>query len=288
MGIAPSQEMFSRAALAQHARLPSHTIFNNLQNEWEEQCRLLKHTGPQLRAGQAPESECCRLGFCLCSGRGLQASWLQSNLIALLRPVLYKPRRGKRKHPGEAPAAQTPPVRTEARLLLDDARLVFKFEEVRGSAPLAAGLSGWAGVAAALADEQDVASRNGQVVWALLGHMNHSPQMRYMHALLPLQLAAGAKRDEMAALRVPDPVVCHRSLEFYQKLLDLEKKWTVSVYEICTNMEGFNLTGMPPNVLHATRCLLFPANQLFWRGKMEEEAARAAAGQVCTRRTRKA
>ena len=37
---------------------------------------------------------------------------------------------------------------------------------------------------------------------------------------------------------------------------------------------------MPPNVLHATRCLLFPANQLFWRGKMEEEAARAAAGPV--------
>ena len=255
---------------------PYTGLAQDLLLDWEAQNTMLCDE-PAAKSRAKDESKCCRLGFCVCQGMGQQAEFMHQNLISFLRPFLYAPRIRKRKKPG-SDHVESGTVRTELRKLLDEAHVALHLQEVQEDmAQQPSGPeTGWASVASDLLDESTYTPAAASL-WSLVGHMNHSAQSGYMFSVLPLEHAAGQDPGRLQMLRLPRPVACHRSLEYFKKFVSPEKKWAVTVHFLQTSLEGYFQPGLAPDVLTVQQYLAVPGKKVFWQGRVREERLREAA-----------
>ena len=114
--------------------------------------------------------------------------------------------------------------------------------------------------------------------WCHIGYMN----FKTMHfAVLPLVCTQGptgpTAHDQEAKLEVPDPVQCHRSLEYFQKKIDFEHPFTARFWLLKATNENLTArSSMIPSKLAATPFPHIPPLHV-WKGAKAEFQDREAA-----------
>ena len=192
---------------------------------------------------------------------------MHNNMVQLMKQYLISPESRKRDRDRSAFKQPAKVEQTAFRKLVDASRVVFRFQEIPQERPQE---RGWAAAVRALMDKDEDGGGLGAEYWCLLGHMNHSPQALMMFSVLPVSVEVVGKGDRIFRLKLPDPVVCLRNIEYMGFWLNPKKKWTYTAYVLDASLEDYSVSGLPPDVFFAQRYMALPEKQMFWRGEVEE------------------
>ena len=273
-------------------------------------------TGPQS-SSSAPRQKvlggCSVLAFCVCSGKGMQAFRMHSNLVSYLKPFTMTPRRPRKSKKVDASNAAeqklTPAKKTDTRLLLDSASLCLLFqpaamctaadvashrqdpavpvaldEELAADNPGAK--SGWlkrvqkllsnAEPSETRKQQPGPASKQPESHWVHVGYMNHRSYVLSWVPLLPDGSHPHGNEGSLKHLCVPKEAKCYRSFEFFQDHMDPSIAWTCTVYKVHASTSS--LEYLLPSEARPSNLELIRYDDVsrldFWKGSAAEDEAR--------------
>lgn len=225
----------------------SSGLLHHLEEDFQSRTGLVMHQDCRPIGNLPPEPKtlCCVLGFCICKGRGLQASTFHKNLVSFLRNQFTPKRKRKDAAPLDAAAEARQKTLKENRDLLNNGRIVAQLHahvkpveglqghEIREEVSQVGLTGGWGSFL-----EENMRDSNQQVFWFHLGYVNYTSwhcslmQLQeddeYAHSDLGFRkLVFRREQSIQSAIRV--------SPAHFKELVDFEPAWFCTVHCIVEN-----------------------------------------------------
>jgi hypothetical protein len=223
------------------------------------------------------QTQCQKLGICVCQGSGHEAFCLHQNLVALARPFFAVPKTRKPK----GSKVKVKNVKPQARRHLDKAYLVLSLTAARKEPAEQVDDRNWGQLAV------DLTRPAGEPIshWLHVSYVNCSS---WHFSVLHLDEAneGKAREDGLHILKVQSPAKFTTSFEAFSEALDFDCTWTAKWHIMEIRREPLTAEEMIPNTIEVRQYTGIPPFKV-WRGSAVEAEERHERGMRQKERAKK-
>ena len=276
-------QLLLEAAIGQLSEKGTEGESKALEDAWADRTEMLSEGRGPMPLNSNPscpvrEGACCRFGYCVCRGRGLDAFELHRNLVTFLKPY-FRPRRRSKKRPLTEVEQQQNKGLKAAKHNLERGYIVLRLQALS----LPEQDAGWAGLAEVCEDghehtldlELDVYRRSSkQEMWL---HISYTELKLWLLAGTVLHPAPERSPPGMLRLELPLRPEFGMTFQLWgDSDLDFSSMWAMSVYRIIDGEMPMRKEDMAPNHVYVEKVPNMPAALRIWQGSEAERRRRAS------------